>query len=72
MVLLRCVPSVCIAVMLLLTLKFCMYVFQPNTEGFLVMLLPRKQEQSTEMQRLSSAEAYEQLLTTRQKTMSSS
>lgn len=46
-------------------------VDKPNTEGYLAMLLPRKLEHSTEMQRLSSAEVYEHLLETRQKSTDS-
>ena len=43
----------------------CLYT-QPSSEGFLVMLLPRKLEHGSEMQRLMSAETYKQLLMERQ------
>jgi len=69
-----CVPLcgsvVAVCVIALLTLTICVSVFQPNTEGFLVMLLPRKQEHKAEMQRLSTAEDYRQLLMSRQMTTS--
>lgn len=40
-------------------------VDKPDTEGFLAMLLPRKPDHRTEMQRLSTADEYKQLLTGR-------
>lgn len=45
------------------------WLFQPDTEGFLAMLLPRKPEHSSEMRRLVTADEYERLLAARKTTV---
>lgn len=45
-------------------------VDQPNTEGFLAMLLPRKPEHNSEMQKLSTADEYKHLLMRREEPVS--